>query len=181
MNNEQVILVTEKDDAIGVMDKLQAHAEGVLHRAFSIFVFNTQGAMLLQQRARHKYHSGGLWTNACCSHPRPGESVIGAAKRRLKEEMGFETAVEKIFHFTYQAEFDNGLKEYEFDHVLTGEYNGPVSFNPEEVQATCYKSMYEIEKELQESPHTYTAWFRLAFPNVLRWWKTSYENIELKS
>src|SRR3954470_13284590 len=121
---EQVILVNEKDQAIGTMEKMEAHRKGVLHRAFSVFIFDRHGKMLLQQRAFHKYHSGGLWTNACCSHPLPGEDIESAAHRRLYEEMGFQTPLKKIFDFTYKADFRNGLTEYEFDHVFTGYYEG---------------------------------------------------------
>jgi len=121
---EQVILVNEQDEQVGIMEKMQAHREGKLHRAFSVFIFNNKREMLLQQRALNKYHSGGLWTNACCSHPKPNESTEAAAKRRLKEELGFETTLEKNFDFTYKADFENGLTEYEFDHVFSGVYNG---------------------------------------------------------
>src|SRR5277367_2014029 len=117
---EEVILVNEKDEATGVMEKLQAHRNGSLHRAFSIFIFNNKNEMLLQQRAGNKYHSAGLWTNACCSHPKPGEQIDVAAQRRLKEEMGFETPLDKIFSFIYNASFDNGLSEHEFDHAFAG-------------------------------------------------------------
>src|SRR5687767_9845264 len=132
--SDQVILVNENDEQLGVMDKMEAHHKGVLHRAFSIFIFNTKGEMLLQQRAEHKYHSGGLWTNACCSHPAPGEETNDAAERRLQEEMGFSTSLVKVLDFTYRAEFDNGLVEHEFDHVYLGLYNGDIHPNPDEVQ-----------------------------------------------
>src|SRR4249919_2599143 len=115
--DQEVILVNEQNEAIGTMEKMEAHRKALLHRAFSVFIFNSKGEMLLQQRALNKYHSGGLWTNACCSHPRPGELIEDAATRRLKEELGFETPLKKIFQFTYQASFDNGLTEHEFDHV----------------------------------------------------------------
>src|SRR6186713_1911258 len=118
MENDKVILVSEHDDMVGIMDKMEAHKQGLLHRAFSVFVFNDKGEMLLQQRALNKYHSGGLWTNACCSHPQPGENTLIAAKRRLLEEMGFNIPLQKIFHFVYKAEVDKGLTEYEFDHVF---------------------------------------------------------------
>ncbi|HEX8460985.1 MAG TPA: isopentenyl-diphosphate Delta-isomerase, partial [Segetibacter sp.] len=117
---EEVILVTEHDEQIGSMEKMQAHRKGVLHRAFSIFVINDRKEMLLQQRSLSKYHSGGLWTNACCSHPRPGEDTASAAVRRLSEELGFTTSIKKIFDFRYNAAFDNGLIEHEFDHVYVG-------------------------------------------------------------
>ena len=129
MENDKVILVNEHDDMVGIMDKMEAHQQGLLHRAFSIFIFNTKGEMLLQQRAFSKYHSGGLWTNACCSHPLPGEKTEDAAQRRLKEEIGFETSLEKIFDFVYKAAFENGLTEHEFDHVFAGEYEGKVQLS----------------------------------------------------
>jgi isopentenyl-diphosphate delta-isomerase len=173
---QQVILVNEKDEQLGIAGKMQAHKTGLLHRAFSIFVFNTKGEMLLQQRAMDKYHSGGLWTNACCSHPGPGEDTRSAALRRLKEEMGFETSLEKVFDFVYRVEFENGLTEHEFDHVFTGEYDGKVECSNEEVMDFCYKSMEDISKSLQAHPHLYTTWFRLAFPRIERWWNQRYEN-----
>src|SRR5690348_5807899 len=119
---EQVVLVNEEDQEVGTMEKMEAHRRGVLHRAFSVFIFNKQGEMLLQQRAQEKYHSGGLWTNACCSHPRPGEEVSEGAGRRLVEELGFETELQPVFNFVYKANFENGLIEHEFDHVYFGTY-----------------------------------------------------------
>jgi isopentenyl-diphosphate delta-isomerase len=168
---EQVILVTEQDEQIGSMEKMQAHVKGALHRAFSIFVINDRNEMLLQQRALTKYHSGGLWTNACCSHPRPGEDTAAAAERRLNEELGFNTSIKKIFDFHYNAAFDNGLKEHEFDHVFFGNYNGSIVPNPAEVQDYCYKTLEEIEATIQTHPHKYTAWFCIAFPKVVEWIK----------
>jgi isopentenyl-diphosphate delta-isomerase len=125
--------------------------------------------MLLQQRALKKYHSGGLWTNACCSHPLPGEETIAAAKRRLNEELGFTTDLKKAFHFTYKAPFDNGLTEYEYDHVLTGNYEGSIYPNKEEVSDYCYKTMKEIEETMESHPQKYTVWFRIAFPQLKQW------------
>jgi isopentenyl-diphosphate Delta-isomerase len=171
---QQVILVNENDEVKGSTSKLQAHQNGWLHRAFSVFIFNAKGEMLLQQRAVNKYHSGGLWTNACCSHPRPGEDTGAAAGRRLKEEMGFETRIEKVFDFVYKAEFENGLKEYEFDHVYTGEYNGSISVAKDEVMDYCFKTMTEISDSLQQNPARYTAWFQLAFPKIESWWSGRY-------
>jgi isopentenyl-diphosphate delta-isomerase len=166
-----VILVDERDNHIGEMEKMEAHRKGLLHRAFSVFIFNSKGEMLLQQRARQKYHSGGLWTNACCSHPLPGEKVSDAASRRLFEEMGFVVPIEKIFDFTYRAEFENGLTEHEFDHVFYGIYNDPVEFNREEVMDYCYRSVEAVREDLERSPEKYTAWFRIVFPNVIEWTK----------
>ncbi|HEX8355961.1 MAG TPA: isopentenyl-diphosphate Delta-isomerase, partial [Segetibacter sp.] len=143
--------------------------KGVLHRAFSIFVINDRKEMLLQQRSLSKYHSGGLWTNACCSHPRPGEDTASAAVRRLSEELGFTTSIKKIFDFRYNAAFDNGLIEHEFDHVYVGDYSGSVLPNPAEVQDYCYKNLNEISSTIQSHPHKYTAWFCIAFPKVLEW------------
>ncbi len=174
MELQQVVLVNENDEVLGAMEKMEAHQKALLHRAFSIFVFNSKGEMLLQQRAAHKYHSPGLWTNACCSHPQPGEETAAAAIRRLQEEMGFVIPVQKVFDFVYKTAFDNGLTEYEFDHVFAGEYEGPVLFNADEVQDICYKAMPEISKSLQTHPQKYTAWFHLAFPRIEKWWNERY-------
>ncbi|HEY9363172.1 MAG TPA: isopentenyl-diphosphate Delta-isomerase [Chitinophagaceae bacterium] len=161
-----VILVNEKDEALGSMEKMEAHRKGLLHRAFSVFIFNDKNEMLLQQRAMNKYHSAGLWTNACCSHPLPGESTADAAGRRLQEEMGFTTPLTKLFDFIYRADFENGLTEHEFDHVFTGEYNGDIHANKEEVTDYCFKPMEEIKQLLTLQPQLFTAWFALAFPRV---------------
>ena len=168
---EQVILVDIKDIATGTMEKMEAHRKGVLHRAFSVFIFNAKGEMLLQQRAAGKYHSGGLWTNSCCSHPRPGENTPDAAARRLKEEMGFETPLRKIFDFTYQASFDNGLTEHEFDHVFAGVYNGEIHPDHHEVSSYCWQPMRSLENSVKKEPAKFTAWFLIAFPLILNWWK----------
>ncbi len=151
------------------MEKMAAHRNAVLHRAFSVFIFNRKGEMLLQQRALKKYHSGGLWTNACCSHPRPGEDTLDAARRRLTEEMGFDTPLAKIFDFVYRSEFDNGLTEYEYDHVYTGLFEGAIFPDREEVHDYCFKSMREIEASLHSHGQKYTAWFHIAFPLVKKW------------
>ncbi|MEQ1676721.1 MAG: isopentenyl-diphosphate Delta-isomerase [Chitinophagaceae bacterium] len=169
MDRTNVILVDENDNPVGEAEKMQVHLDGSLHRAFSIFIFNSKGEMLLQQRAVSKYHSGGLWTNACCSHPEPGEETKDAAQRRLKEEMGFTVPVEKLFDFIYKASFDNGLTEYEFDHVYAGSYEGPIDFNKEEVMAHCYASMEALEASLLSEPDKYTAWFHIAFPKIKAW------------
>ncbi|MEP7373415.1 MAG: isopentenyl-diphosphate Delta-isomerase [Chitinophagaceae bacterium] len=172
---KNVILVNEKDEITGSMEKLETHKKGLLHRAFSIFVFNSQGEMLIQRRATQKYHSGGLWTNACCSHPQPGEETADAARKRLKEEMGFKIPVAKIFDFVYKAKFDNGLMEYEFDHVFVGEYEGEVNYDKEEVMDACYASMEKINHSLKSHPEKYTAWFHLAFPKIEKWWEEHYK------
>lgn len=166
MQEEAVILVDEQDMETGTMEKMEAHRKAVLHRAFSIFIFNEKGEMLLQRRALNKYHSGGLWTNACCSHPRPGESTLDAARRRLREELGFETALSDAFQFVYKAAFDNGLTEYEYDHVFIGQYQGLVHPNPDEVGDYCYKQMEEIRSSMLSHPHKYTEWFKIAFPRL---------------
>jgi isopentenyl-diphosphate delta-isomerase len=177
MERDKVILVNEQDKAIGSMEKMEAHEAGLLHRAFSIFIFNPQGELLLQQRAQTKYHSGGLWTNTCCSHPQPGEDTYEAAKKRLKEEMGFTTELKKIFHFTYKSDMENGLIEHEFDHVYAGEYDGPVPFNRKEVMDSSFKSMDDIRNQVEMNPEKFTSWFRLAFPKLELWWITQYNKI----
>ena len=176
MELTKVILVDANDKQAGTIEKMEAHVQGLLHRAFSIFIFNRKGEMLLQQRALNKYHSGGLWTNACCSHPLPGEETIVAAKRRLQEELGFEILLEKIFDFVYKADFDNGLIEHEFDHVYVGEFEGKIDFNKQEVMNVCYKEVQEIRHSLQTHPQKYTAWFHLAFPKVENWWNQRQNN-----
>lgn len=168
---EEVILVNANDEQIGTMEKMEAHEKAMLHRAFSVFVFNAKGEMLLQQRALLKYHSGGLWSNACCSHPRPGEDTLHAAERRLHEELGFITPLKKIFHFTYTAPFINGLTENEFDHVFVGHFDGQVNPANSEVQDYCYKTMDDIKASLEIAPQKYTAWFYISFPRILEWWQ----------
>lgn len=165
----QIVLVNEQDERIGLMDKLEAHQKALLHRAYSVFIFNNNGELLLQKRAENKYHSGGLWTNTCCSHPRPNETNIHGATRRLNEEMGFTVKLDKAFTFIYKAELDNGLTEHEFDHVLVGNYDGPVRPNADEVADWKYVNLDEIEKDLEATPEKYTVWFRIAFPKLLQW------------
>lgn len=165
----QLILVNENDAVIGSMEKMEAHEKGLLHRAFSIFIFNPKGEMLLQKRAKKKYHSGGLWTNACCSHPYAGEDTEPAAHRRLKEEMGFDTVLEKSFSFVYKAHLDNGLIEYEFDHVFTGEYDGEISPAAEEVSEYKYMPLEEMLADLNQNPQNYTAWFQIAIPKLMEY------------
>jgi isopentenyl-diphosphate delta-isomerase len=168
MNDDMVVLVNERDEPVGVMEKMEAHRKAELHRAFSVFIFNEKGEMLLQKRALNKYHSGGLWTNACCSHPRPAETPSEAAVRRLKEELGFVAPLQHAFEFTYRAVFDNGLTEHEYDHVFVGTYNGMIHPNREEVGDYCFKSMEEIRSNLVSHPHKYTEWFKIAFPRLER-------------
>jgi isopentenyl-diphosphate delta-isomerase len=174
---QQVILVNTEDKQVGTAGKMEVHQKGLLHRAFSVFIFNSKGEMLLQQRAIDKYHSGGLWTNACCSHPGPSEDTATAAIRRLREEMGFETAVEKVFDFVYKAEFENGLIEHEFDHVFVGEYDGAIGFSTEEVMDYAYRSMQDIHASIEKGPAQFTAWFRLAFPMIEKWWGKQYKHL----
>jgi len=164
----EVILVNEYDEPIGTLEKMEAHRRGILHRAFSVFVFDRQGRMLLQQRALSKYHSGGLWTNACCSHPRPGEDTQAAARKRLQEELGFDTEIKPLFTFTYKAQFENGLTEHEFDHVFIGTYDGDILPNAAEVMAYRYETFAQIEAELFQQPEKFTAWFGIAFLRVGR-------------
>lgn len=166
---QEVILVNEADEAIGSMEKMEAHEKALLHRAFSVFLFNRKGEMLLQKRAATKYHSPSLWTNACCSHPIPGEETKDAALRRLEEELGFTTAINKAFHFTYKAVFDNGLTEHEFDHVFVGEYEGNMQLNADEVSEVCYKSMSDIKSDIEHKAGDYTEWFKIAFPLLEEW------------
>ena len=165
--SQQVILVDEQDNAIGEMEKMEAHSTGTLHRAFSVFIFNSKGEMLLQRRAASKYHSAGLWTNACCSHPSPGEETIHSAEKRLKEELGFTTGLIKVFDFVYEAHFQNGLIEHEFDHVYKGIYDGPLTINKDEVDEYSFESLQEIQISLQSQPTKYTEWFRIAFPRIV--------------
>tara|TARA_Y100000782_G_scaffold115634_1_gene163554 strand:+ start:15886 stop:16410 length:525 start_codon:yes stop_codon:yes gene_type:complete len=163
---EQVILVDENDAVIGSMEKMEAHEKGLLHRAFSVFVFNDKGEMLIHQRAFSKYHSGGLWTNTCCSHPREGETVLEAAHRRIQEEMGFDCPMKEIFEFIYKAELDSGLTEYEYDHVLIGEFNDAPNLNPDEVADYKYIAMDVLKEDVAAHPEKYTEWFKIALDRV---------------
>lgn len=156
------------------MDKMEVHQKGLIHRAFSIFIFNSRGEMLLQQRALTKYHSAGLWSNSCCSHPHPGEEIKEAASRRLNEELGFETSLEKIFDFVYRVSFENGLVENEFDHVFVGHYDGNIKKNLEEVNDYVFKPMEQIALELKNTPENYTAWFKISFPKIEAWWRQNF-------
>ena len=163
MQEENVILVNEKDEQIGLMPKMEAHQKGVLHRAFSVFIFNERNELMLQQRAHSKYHSPGLWTNTCCSHQREEESNIEAGKRRLQEEMGFSTELKDTISFIYKAPFDNGLTEYEFDHILVGKYNKDPQLNPQEAAAFKWMSLEEVKKDMEVNQQLYTAWFKIIF------------------
>lgn len=167
---EYVILVDEQDNQIGLAEKLEAHEKNLLHRAFSAFIFRRQPRLelLLQQRALHKYHSPGLWTNTCCSHPRDGESVIAAGQRRLREELGISADLKDLGWFKYNAHFDNGLSEHEIDHVLIGDVPGDIVVqpNPEEVHAYRWVTIEELEREIEANPERFTQWILQALELV---------------
>jgi isopentenyl-diphosphate Delta-isomerase len=169
--DQNVVLVNEKDEEVGLMEKMRVHREGLLHRAFSVFVFDRKGRMLLQKRSPMKYHGGNLWSNACCSHPYPNENVEDAAKRRLKEELGFVTPLHKIFEFVYKADVENNLIEHEYDHVFAGEYEGVIRLNEREVSDYCFENMSNLKWMIKEQPHKFTSWFKLAFPTIETWWE----------
>lgn len=166
MSEEHVVLVDEMDSELGTMEKMQAHRMGVLHRAFSAFVFNSKGELLLQQRAHSKYHSGGLWTNTCCSHPRLGESVEVAAERRLLEEMGMTCSFDSQFSFVYKATLDDGLIEHELDHVLVGYTDEHPIPNPNEVASWRYISIDAVRDEIGADESKFTTWFKICFDQV---------------
>jgi isopentenyl-diphosphate delta-isomerase len=163
---EYVVLVDNKDNQIGLMEKQAAHVNPTLHRAFSIFIFNSKGEMLLQQRALTKYHTPGLWTNTCCSHPRDGESLQQATKRRLMEEMGMECDLKEVFSFIYKADVMQGLIEHEFDHVFVGTTDVTPIINREEVESYKYETIENIKKDIEKNPANYTAWFKIAFAKL---------------
>ena len=163
MEEDKVILVNQNDQQIGLMPKLEAHQKAILHRAFSVFVLNSKNEIMLQQRAKHKYHSPLLWTNTCCSHQRDGETNIQAGSRRLNEEMGFETELKELFHFVYKAPFDNGLTEHELDHVMIGYYNDNPNINLEEVENWKWMGIEEVQNDIQIQPEIYTVWFKIIF------------------
>lgn len=167
MENDVVILVDETDNEVGVLEKLAAHRLGVLHRAFSVFLFDRAGRCLLHQRAESKYHSGGLWTNACCSHPRPGEITIAGARRRLAEELGIRCALQSAFSFVYRAEFDDGLIEHEYDHVYVGLFDGEPDPDPDEVADWAWMTPQAIDEALRTRPEHFTYWFRACYEKVM--------------
>lgn len=173
MEEEMVILVNENNEQIGTMPKMEAHEKAVLHRAFSVFVFNDKNELMLQQRAAHKYHSPLLWTNTCCSHQRVGETNIQAGKRRLMEEMGFVVELENSISFIYKAPFDNGLTEHEFDHVLIGYYNDIPNINLDEVSSWKWMDLEAVKNDILEHPEFYTEWFKIIFDKF-------YEHINIK-
>ena len=160
---ENVILVDKNDTQIGLMSKLDAHKKGILHRAFSVFVLNNNNELMLQKRAYNKYHSGGLWTNTCCSHQREGENSIEAGKRRLLEEMGFETELKIITSFIYKVEFENGLTEHELDYLLIGKYLKSPVINKQEVADWKWMKIELIADDIKLNPNNYTSWFKIIF------------------
>ncbi|WP_291402252.1 isopentenyl-diphosphate Delta-isomerase [Daejeonella sp.] len=164
--DELLILVDENDNQIGIQDKLSVHVQGILHRAFSVFIFNSKNELLLQQRSNIKYHSPGLWTNTCCSHPRPGESTLDACNRRLYEEMGMKSNLHFSFSFLYKFEFSNGLTEHEFDHVYIGNTDIDPQINPKEVNDWRYITLDDLEKEINLHPDLYTPWLKICMPQL---------------
>ena len=165
--SEEVILVDENDNPVGVEEKLRVHQNGgKLHRAFSILVFNSEGKLLIQKRAATKYHCPGIWANTCCSHPRPGETTEKAVHRRLKEECGFDTDLKEVFSFLYEAHFDNGLTEKELDHVFVGQYDGDADPNPEEIDELKWISIEELRKDVEDNPDKYAPWFRIILQKI---------------
>ncbi|MBC7494263.1 MAG: isopentenyl-diphosphate Delta-isomerase [Flavobacterium sp.] len=163
MTEEKVILVNQFDEQIGLMNKLEAHEKAVLHRAFSVFVLNNKNEIMLQQRAKQKYHSPLLWTNTCCSHQRDGETNLQAGSRRLFEEMGFVTELKELFHFIYKAPFDNGLTEHELDHVMIGYFNDEPQINSEEVENWKWMTIEDVKNDMKKYPDDYTIWFKIIF------------------
>ena len=173
MVEEEVILVNEYDEQIGLMPKMEAHEKAVLHRAFSVFVFNTKNELMLQQRAAHKYHSPLLWTNTCCSHQRDGESNIEAGTRRLKEEMGFTTDLKETTSFIYKAPFDNGLTEHELDHIMLGYYENEPIINKQEVEDWKWMPLEDVKHDINVHPEQYTAWFKIIFEKFYNYINTN--------
>ena len=173
MVEEQVILVNEYDEQIGLMPKMEAHEKAVLHRAFSVFVFNTKNELMLQQRAAHKYHSPLLWTNTCCSHQRDGESNIEAGTRRLKEEIGFTTDLKETTSFIYKAPFDNGLTEHELDHIMLGYYENEPIINKQEVEDWKWMPLEDVKHDINVHPEQYTAWFKIIFEKFYNYINTN--------
>lgn len=176
MNEEQVILVNENDEQIGLMPKMEAHEKAVLHRAFSVFIFNSNNELMLQQRAAHKYHSPLLWTNTCCSHQRDGETNIEAGTRRLQEEMGFTTSLKETTSFIYKAAFDNGLTEHELDHIMIGYYEQAPVINPDEVEDWKWMPLEDVRTDIAAQPELYTAWFKIIFEKFYEHINTTHES-----
>ena len=163
---ENVVLVDRNNKPVGLMEKIEAHKKGLLHRAFSIFVFNSKGELLIQQRATSKYHSQGLWSNTCCSHPHENENIETGAHRRLKEEMGFDCELKEVFSFVYKAEVDNGFIEYEFDHVFIGKYDGEPKINPGEIAKWKFVNPEILKEEIKNYSEKFTEWFKIAIKKV---------------
>lgn len=176
MNEEQVILVNENDEQIGLMPKMEAHEKAVLHRAFSVFIFNSKNELMLQQRAAHKYHSPLLWTNTCCSHQRDGETNIEAGTRRLQEEMGFTTSLKETTSFIYKAPFDNGLTEHELDHIMIGYYEQAPVINPDEVEDWKWMPLEDVRTDIAAQPELYTAWFKIIFEKFYKHINKTHES-----
>ena len=164
---DEIILVDEKDNQVGTGEKMVVHKEGKLHRAFSVFIFNSKKELMLQQRATSKYHSPGLWTNTCCSHPKPGEKIIDAAKRRLKEEMGFNCDLKEAFSFIYKAKFDNGLSEHEFDHVFIGKFDENPKPDKKEAESWKWITLAELRKDMKKNPEKYTYWLKVSIDKLV--------------
>jgi len=164
---EKVILVNERDEPIGLMEKMEAHEKGLLHRAFSVFVVDEDNNLLLQQRALSKYHSGGLWTNTCCSHPRENETTLEAAHRRLQEEMGFDCELKPLTTFIYKAELDHGLTEHELDHVFVGQWRGRPLINRDEAESFVWMNVGDVEVDIAANPEKYTVWFKIIYQEFL--------------
>ncbi|MDM1061220.1 isopentenyl-diphosphate Delta-isomerase [Empedobacter falsenii] len=164
---EFVVLVDQDDQKLGLMEKQQAHVAGLLHRAFSVFVFNSKGELMIQQRAASKYHSPTLWTNTCCSHPRDNETYEQAAHRRLEEEMGFDCELEYKFNFIYKAHLENNLIEHELDHVFIGTFDNEPKLNPDEVMAYRWVELDDLKKDMEKNPQNYTAWFKIIFEHYV--------------
>jgi isopentenyl-diphosphate Delta-isomerase len=159
MSRNKVILVTNNDLEVGICDKLEAHQQGLLHRAFSVLVYNAKGEVLLQKRAKTKYHSAGLWSNTCCSHPQPNEDLLTAAHERLQEEMGFDCVLVHKGHFVYHAQLENDLVEHELDHVFVGLYEGNPTPNPEEAEDYRWQAVSTLKKQIEDSPQSFSCWF----------------------
>lgn len=176
----KVILVDENDNKLGEIEKFEAHKKGLLHRAFSVFIFNSKVELLLQKRAKEKYHSGGLWTNTCCSHPKPNEDIKEGAKKRLKEEMGIEADLKEVYSFVYKTEFDNGLIEYEYDHVFFGNSDEKPILNKKEVEDYKYINIINLEKDIFNNPDNYTYWLKDSFKDILKIIKNNENNSRIK-
>jgi isopentenyl-diphosphate Delta-isomerase len=177
---EELILVDEQDNEIGTAEKILAHEKGLLHRAFSIFIFNDNCELMLQKRAISKYHSGGLWTNTCCSHPRPRESLVDATSRRLMEEMGIKCMLSRRFSFIYKAKLDKGLTEYELDHVFFGIFNSEPKLNPKEAENWKFISLSNLLLDVENNPNKYTYWLCDVLPKISEEAKKFFNNKRIK-